>query len=198
MRSPLILWLRRQTHYLHGQAFVAAEKILSTFNCHDRTLRKWPKQGSTRGMQALGFSGMSANRLGQYRPKFIQLNTYPENRRSHYLGPHLKNPRFMSAYCCIAFGGINIGVPVAGTRVDMTEPAVPAEPAVPMQPAIAPKKEGEPTLAEPPVDAPKADEAKTSGQDVRSGKSRKSARQSLPSGSRTGQRRGNGVASTRG
>ena len=29
----------------YGQAFVAAEKIMSTFNCHDRTLRKWPKIG---------------------------------------------------------------------------------------------------------------------------------------------------------
>ena len=43
---------------------------------------------------------MSAGRLGQYRHKFLQINTYPENGRSHYLGPHLKNPRFMSAYCC--------------------------------------------------------------------------------------------------
>lgn len=154
----------------YGQAFVAAEKIMSTFNCHDRTLRKWPKSGSTRGCQALGFSGMSAGRLGQYRHKFLQINTYPENGRSHYLGPHLKNPRFMAAYCSTAFGGITSAVPVAGSKVELTEPVAPVkeEPAAPPAPpappvpaasapkeAIAPKKDGEPTLAEPPVEEPK-------------------------------------------
>jgi hypothetical protein len=188
----------------YGQAFVAAEKIMSTFNCHDRTLRKWPKSGSTRGMQALGFSGMSARRLGQYRHKFVQINTYPENRRSHYLGPHLKNPRFMSAYCCIAFGGINAGIPVQDAKIDMTKELVEAakESAKPAaKKSIAAKKDDEPTLAQP-VAADKSDAnevANESGQDVRSAKPRKSARQSVPAGSRTSHlRRGNRMAISRG
>jgi hypothetical protein len=187
----------------YGQAFVAAEKIMSTFNCHDRTLRKWPKSGSTRGCQALGFSGMSASRLGQYRHKFLQINTYPENGRSHYLGPHLKNPRFMAAYCSTAFGGITSAVPVVGTTVELAEPAAPIEetpatpPAPPVPPAAAPKKESEPTLAEPPVVQPKADEVKTSGQEVHS--SKKSAQRGATSGSRVSHlRRRNGVLNSRG
>ena len=113
----------------YGQAFVAAEKIMSTFNCHDKTLKKWPKT-SWHGRQALGYVGMSAGRLGQYRPKFQQINTYPENGRSHYLKPHLQNPRFLSAYCCISYGGITSGVPVVSDKIDLgseTAPAVPAK-----------------------------------------------------------------------
>jgi hypothetical protein len=187
----------------YGQAFVAAEKIMSTFNCHDRTLRKWPKSGSLRGMQALGFSGMSAGRLGQYRPKFIQINTYPENGRSHYLGPHLKNPRFLSAYCCTSFGGITSGVPVVSSKVDLSTENVPPAPAIQSAPA---KKEDEPTLAEPPVKEEKeANAAEKSGQDARSTKPQKSAKravnskQTTSSGNRTSHlRRRDGVLSSRG
>ncbi|QEG32822.1 hypothetical protein [Bythopirellula goksoeyrii] len=88
----------------YGQAFVAAEKIFSTFNCHDKTLKKWPDT-SWHGRQALGFIGMPARCLGEYRHKLCQMNTYPENKKSHYLSAHLKNNRFVSALCCIAFGG---------------------------------------------------------------------------------------------
>ncbi len=126
----------------YGQAFVAAEKILSTFNCHDRTLKKWP-QTSLHGRQALGYVGMSAGRLGQYRHKFCQLNTYPENKTSHYLGAHLSNPRFMSAYCCIAFGGITAGVPTTGSQIQLGKELVE------MDDAEAANQEGRPTLAEP-------------------------------------------------
>jgi hypothetical protein len=186
----------------YGQAIVAAEKIMSTFNGHDRTLKKWPRTGSLRGCPALGYSGMSVGRLGQYRHKFLQINTYPENGRSHYLGPHLANPRFMSAYCCTAFGGITSGMPVAGTKVELAEPAAPvkepaAPPAPPAPPANAPKKESEPTLAEPPVVEPKDDEVKTSGQEARS--SKKSAKHATVSGSRTSHlRRRDGVHGSRG
>jgi hypothetical protein len=187
----------------YGQAFVAAEKIMSTFNCHDRTLRKWPKSGSLRCMQALGFSGMSAGRLGQYRHKFVQINTYPENGRSHYLGPHLANPRFMSAYCGIAFGGINAGVPTQAAKLDLTEKLVEAakESAKPVaKKTIAAKKDEEPTLAAPVADKAKAKEmASESGQEARSAKPRKSARQSVPAGNRTSHlRRGNRMSISRG
>jgi len=87
----------------YGQAFVTGEKIFVTRNCHDKTLRKWPKT-SWRGRQAIGLTGMRASCLGQYRDKLCQQTTYPENGRSHYLGPHLKNARFVSALCCLSFG----------------------------------------------------------------------------------------------
>lgn len=160
----------------YGQAFVAAEKILSTFNCHDRTLRKWPKTGSLRGMQALGFSGMSAGRLGQFRHKFIQLNTYPENGRSHYLGPHLKNPRFLSAYCRIAFGGITSGVPVTADKIDLGKELVDAAQEEAAATKANVKKVSEPTLAEPQAASDKKQKAEIkSGQEARSAKLRKSA-----------------------
>lgn len=170
----------------YGQAFVAAEKIMSTYNCYDRTLRKWPRSGSQRGCQALGFSGMSASRLGQYRHKFLQINTYPENGRSHYLGPHLANPRFMAAYCCTAFGGIASAVPVAGSKVELSEPVEETPVATPTaKPAIAPKKEDEPTLAEPPVEEPVEDSASSSSPAIK---------EVAPSGSRVGHlRRRDGV-----
>lgn len=104
----------------YGQAFVAAEKILSTFNCHDKTLKKWPKT-SWRGQQALGYVGMPARCLGQYRYKLCQINTYPENGRSHYLKPHLKNNRFVSAYCCIAFGGGTSCQPGIAKKLDFKQ-----------------------------------------------------------------------------
>lgn len=143
----------------YGQAFVAAEKIMSTYNPHDRTLRKWPRKASWRGCEALGYSGMNAARLGQYRPKFWQVNTYPENGRSHYLGPHLNNPRFLSAYCCMAFGGISASVPVVPSVAEVSAPAV-AEPVAEKQPSSEPvepapptpaRREDEPTPAETPV-----------------------------------------------
>jgi hypothetical protein len=137
-----------------------------------------------RGMQALGFSGMSAGRLGQYRPKFTQINTYPENGRSHYLGPHLANPRFLSAYCRISFGGITVGVPVVSDKIDLGSEVAPVEPKRP---------------------------AEKSGQEARSGKSHRSTnlhravkqsanlKQTNPSGNRTSHlRRRNGVLSSRG
>ncbi|MDZ4656551.1 MAG: hypothetical protein SH868_03115 [Bythopirellula sp.] len=155
----------------YGQAFVAAEKILSTFNCHDKTLKKWPKT-SWRGCPALGYVGMNAGRLGQYRHKLCQLNTYPENGRSHYLKQHLKNPRFLSAYCCIAFGGITSGVPTTASIINLGKELVEAA-----QEEAAAEKEGEPTLAEPKALAKKANKvAKKSGQEARSATPRKSVK----------------------
>jgi pimeloyl-ACP methyl ester carboxylesterase len=200
----------------YGQSFVTAERILSTFNCHDKTLKKWPRT-SWRGYEALGYAGMNGGRLGQYRHKFCQLNTYPENGRSHYLGPHLKNPRFVSAYCCIAFGGIHVGVPTTASTInldaELTEAA--EEQAVTkksVKRAISPavKKEEEPTLAEP-VSEKNKEVATQSGQEARAAAPRKSAQQSThsvkavskktggSSGNRTSHlRRRNGVLGSRG
>ena len=116
----------------YGLAFVAAEKIFTTFNCHDRTLKKWPKT-SWRGCQALGYVGMSGRRLGANQHKLCQLNTYPENKTSHYLGPHLENPRFLRTLCCIAYGGTSAGTPTVaaknniGTELDKLVAAVGVE-----------------------------------------------------------------------
>ncbi len=86
----------------YGQAFVAAEKILITRNCHDKTLKKWPKTSWT-GRPAIGVTGINANCLGDLRPKLCQQTVYPEVGRSHYLKPHLKTTRFVSALCCLSF-----------------------------------------------------------------------------------------------
>ena len=86
----------------YGQAFIAGENIFVTRNCHDRTLKKWPKTSWT-GRMAIGVTGVNANRLGQYRSKLCQQTTYPENRTSHYLKPHLRNTRFVAALCCLSF-----------------------------------------------------------------------------------------------
>ena len=87
----------------YGQAFVAAEKVFNTRNIHDRTLKKWPRY-SWRNCQAIGHVGINARKLGKYRHKLCQQTTWPENRTSHYQGPHLKNQRFVNALCCLAFG----------------------------------------------------------------------------------------------
>ncbi|MCG8448328.1 MAG: hypothetical protein MI725_01955 [Pirellulales bacterium] len=96
----------------YGQSFVAAEKVFVTRNVHDKTLRKWPKT-SWRNCPAIGVLGINANKLGQYRSKLCQQTTYPEVGRSHYLKPHLKNVRFVSALCCLSFPNCPNCAPVA-------------------------------------------------------------------------------------
>ncbi len=119
----------------YGQAFVAAEKIFSTFNCHDKTLKKWPDTSWT-GRQALGYIGLPARCLGQYRHKLCQMNTYPENGKSHYLGPHLKNNRFLSALCCISFGGCHGYVPKSGEENEAPELAEPVKESAKVEEAV--------------------------------------------------------------
>lgn len=185
----------------YGMAFVAAEKVFTTYNPHDKTLKKWPKH-SWRGCQALGCVGMSGRPLGVNRHKLYQMCTYPENRRSHYLGPHLKNQRFVSALCCVAFGGTRTAAPpVAGEEVVISEKPVQAE--------------SEPTVAEPakeqPTPAPSASEAKTpdpapavetpaadpAPEPVVEKVEPKESRKTAPSRSRTSYLRRNGVFRTR-
>ncbi len=86
----------------YGQAFVAAEKVYVTRNIRDKTLKKWPKI-SYRCRRALGVTGLNANRLGQYRHKLCQQTMTVDVGRSHYLRPHLKSTRFVSALCCLSF-----------------------------------------------------------------------------------------------
>ncbi len=86
----------------YGQAFVAAEKIFVTRNINDRTLKKWPKT-SWRGRRAIGVLGVNANCLGEHRSKLCQQTMSSDVGTSHYLKPHLKSVRFVSALCCLSF-----------------------------------------------------------------------------------------------
>jgi hypothetical protein len=133
----------------YGLAFVAAEKIFTTYNPHDKTLKKWPKH-SWRGCQALGCVGMSGRPLGPNCHKLYQLCTYPENRRSHYLGPHLKNQRFMSALCRVSYGGCRTAAPTAvGEEVVISEKPIQAE----TEPTVAEPVKEQPTPASAAADA---------------------------------------------
>ena len=67
-----------------GQSFVAAEKVLNTRNCTDKTLDNWPKI-SLRGRKAIGVTGINANVLGQYRDKLCQITMTADVGRSHYI-----------------------------------------------------------------------------------------------------------------
>jgi len=88
----------------YGQAFVAAEKIFVTRNIKDRTLKKWPRSSWTdTGRQAIGVSGVNANCLGMHRSKLCQQTVSQDVGTSHYLKPHLKSAKFVSALCCLSF-----------------------------------------------------------------------------------------------
>lgn len=102
----------------YGQSFVSAEKIFVTRNCHDKTLKKWPKT-SWRGCPAIGVTGINANRLGMYRSKLCMQTTYPDVGRSHYLKPHLDSVRFVSALCCLSFPQCVGCSPMAETEPEM-------------------------------------------------------------------------------
>jgi hypothetical protein len=117
----------------YGQAFVAAEKIFVTRNCHDKTLKKWPKT-SWHNREAIGYIGVNANCLGKYRSKLCQQTTYPENGRSHYLKPHLKNTRFVAALCCLSFGTCN----KCGNNSSPAESMEPDPASVPDEAAVEP------------------------------------------------------------
>ena len=86
----------------YGQAFVAGEKIFVTRNIDDRTLKRWPKTSWT-GRRAIGVVGVNANRLGEYRSKLCQQTMSADVGTSHYLKPHLKSARFVTALCCLSF-----------------------------------------------------------------------------------------------
>lgn len=86
----------------YGQTFVAAEKVFVTRNIKDSTLKKWPKT-SWRGRRAIGVIGVNANCLGEYRNKLCQKTMTCDVGKSHYLKPHLKSTRFVSALCCLSF-----------------------------------------------------------------------------------------------
>lgn len=86
----------------YGQAFVAAEKIWLTRNSRDSTLDNWPKV-SLRGRKALGVTGLTVSRLGQYAYKLCMQTMTADVGKSHYIAPHLASTRFVSVLCCIAF-----------------------------------------------------------------------------------------------
>ena len=85
-----------------GSRLSPPKKVFVTRNIHDKTLKKWPKT-SWRGCPAIGVLGIDARKLGPYRSKLCMQTTYPDVGRSHYLKPHLKSVRFVSALCCLSF-----------------------------------------------------------------------------------------------
>ncbi len=93
----------------YGQAFVAGEKIFVTRNIKDRTLKKWPKT-SWRNRRAIGVLGVNANCLGEHRNKLCQQTMTSDVGTSHYLKPHLKSVRFVSALCCLSFPACQQGL----------------------------------------------------------------------------------------
>ena len=119
--------------YRYGQATVAVEKMLITRNRRDSALRIW-KKVSCRDCPAIGITGLSANRLGQYRDKLCQLTVTSDVHRSHFLGPHLNSPRLMAALCGLSFPPYQAGAvaplgnsraSVPGPRADNLQVAIP-------------------------------------------------------------------------
>ncbi len=100
----------------YGQTFVASEKVFVTRNIHDRTLKKWPNTSWT-GRRATGVTGVNANGLGEHRSKLCQQTMYPDVGTSHYLKPHLKSARFVSALCCLSFGNCGQACQMAASSV---------------------------------------------------------------------------------
>ena len=86
----------------YDQAFIAAEKVFITRNRRDSTLKHWPKI-SYRCRQALGVTGLNADRLGPQRHKLCQKTMTSDVNRSHYLKPHLQSTRLVSMLCCLSF-----------------------------------------------------------------------------------------------
>lgn len=104
----------------YESALVAVEKLHTTFNTNDATLRRWPTL-SFRGQEAVGYTGICAARLGENEHKLIQQNMTPEVGRSHYLKPHLASDRMVATICEIAFERPLCpcgGKPGTGMRVD--------------------------------------------------------------------------------
>lgn len=86
----------------YGQSFVAAEKVMNTRNCIDKTLQNWPKV-SSRCRKAVGVTGINANLLGEHYNKLCQITMTRDVGKSHYIEPHMKSSRLVNLLCCIAF-----------------------------------------------------------------------------------------------
>ncbi|MEQ8836226.1 MAG: hypothetical protein RID07_05420, partial [Lacipirellulaceae bacterium] len=86
----------------YGQSFVAAEKVMNTRNCLDKTLKNWPDV-SSRCRKAVGVTGINANLLGEHYNKLCQITMTRDVGKSHYIEPHMKSSRLVNLMCCIAF-----------------------------------------------------------------------------------------------
>lgn len=86
----------------YGNALMPVESFLTTFNPRDSILRRWPTL-SSRGKEAVGFTGICASRLGCSSHKLIQVNMTEETGRAHDMRSHLASARMISAICRTAF-----------------------------------------------------------------------------------------------
>ena len=106
----------------YSQAIVALEQLHTTYSAKDATLRRWPTH-SVRNQQALGFTGLCIERLGEHAHKVTQNRLTEEVGRSHYMATHLASIQMTTSICQTAFGTCPVGggtgsgtVPV-GSRV---------------------------------------------------------------------------------
>lgn len=86
----------------YSQAFVAVERLQTTFSDRDATLRRWPNL-SFRGQEAMGYTGICAARLGENSHKLVQQRLTEDVGRSHYMTPHFASYRMLSMLCQTAF-----------------------------------------------------------------------------------------------
>ncbi|MBX3422855.1 MAG: hypothetical protein KF752_14980 [Pirellulaceae bacterium] len=87
----------------YERALVAVEKLYTTYNDRDSTLKRWPTH-SFRDQQALGYTGMCLACLGEHACKVRQDHLTVDVKRSHYIQPHLNSLTMMDAICEMAFG----------------------------------------------------------------------------------------------
>lgn len=100
----------------YGQALAALEQLHTTFSEKDATLRRWPTH-SRRKQQALGFTGLCKQRLGEHSCKVTQNRLTDEVGRSHYMATHLASIQMTTSICQTAFGTSPVGGGTAAGRV---------------------------------------------------------------------------------
>jgi hypothetical protein len=114
LRASLISPALDNDHLYPGHRYQMAlyplEKLHTTFNTNDATLKRWPIH-SFRGQEALGYTGICKARLGENAYKVCQQKLDADVGRSHYIREHLASAQMISAVCQTAFNTL----PVPGT-----------------------------------------------------------------------------------
>ena len=112
LRLSLISPAMDNDHLYPGHRYEMAaypvEKIHTTYNTKDATLKRWPIQ-SCRAQQAMGYTGICASRLEANSHKLCQQLLTEDVGRSHYMKEHLASARMISQVCQTAFGSSPTG-----------------------------------------------------------------------------------------
>ena len=102
-----------------GQAFVSAEKIMSTCTLPRPYAPQVAKNRVDTWLPGSGASRHECRSPGSSTGQAPEINTYPENGRT-IPGPHLKRPWVTSADCCSLRRGITSQpVPAVSSKVDL-------------------------------------------------------------------------------